>query len=45
MNFLNSGATEHEKPNSVGGPVMVASVKDPWGNIIGLIYNPVFKLP
>ncbi len=43
--FLASGAKEHEKPNSVGGPLMVASVKDPWGNIIGLIYNPVFKLP
>ena len=41
--FLDSGAVEHEKPNSVGGPVMVASVKDPWGNIVGLIYNPVFK--
>jgi len=24
---------------------MVASVKDPWGNIIGLIYNPEFRLP
>jgi lactoylglutathione lyase len=23
---------------------MVASVKDPWGNIIGLIYNPYFKV-
>lgn len=43
--FLASGASEHEKPNSVGDPLMVASVKDPWGNIIGLIYNPVFKLP
>lgn len=42
--FINSGATEHEKPQSVGGPLMVASVTDPWGNIIGLIYNPVFKL-
>ena len=42
--FIESGATEHEKPHSVGGPLMVASVKDPWGNIIGLIYNPVFKL-
>lgn len=43
--FLASGAKEHEKPNSVGDPLMVASVIDPWGNIIGLIYNPVFKLP
>lgn len=42
--FLESGAIEHEKPHSVGEPLMVASVKDPWGNIIGLIYNPVFKL-
>lgn len=39
------GATEHEKPNSVGGELMVATVKDPWGNIVGLIYNPYFKLP
>ncbi len=42
--FLACGATEHEKPHSVGEPIMVASVKDPWGNIIGLIYNPTFKL-
>lgn len=42
--FLESGATAHEKPESVGGPLMVATVKDPWGNVIGLIYNPAFKL-
>jgi predicted enzyme related to lactoylglutathione lyase len=42
--FLGAGAFEHEKPHNVGGPVMVASVKDPWGNIIGIIYNPAFKL-
>ena len=42
--FIESGAVEHEKPHSVGEPLMVASVKDPWGNIIGFIYNPVFKL-
>ena len=42
--FIESGATEHEKPHSVGDPLMVASVKDPWGNIVGFIYNPVFKL-
>jgi len=43
--FIEMGASEHEKPHSVGEPLLVASVKDPWGNIIGLIYNPVFKLP
>lgn len=42
--FLKLGATEHEKPTNVGGALMVASVKDPWGNVIGLIYNPDFKL-
>jgi predicted enzyme related to lactoylglutathione lyase len=43
--LLKLGATEHEKPNNVGGELMVASVKDLWGNVIGLIYNPHFKLP
>ena len=43
--LLKLGATEHEAPNNVGGELMVASVRDPWGNAIGLIYNPDFKLP
>mgnify|MGYP003894992583 CR=1 FL=1 len=42
--LIQQGAMEHEKPHSVGGPLLVASVRDPWGNILGLIYNPVFKL-
>lgn len=42
--FLSLGATEDETPRDVGGDIIVASVKDPWGNIIGLIYNPHFKL-
>lgn len=42
--FLDVGAIDHEKPHSIGEPLMVASVKDPWGNVIGFIYNPVFKL-
>ena len=43
--MLALGAFEHEKPMNVGGEIIVASVKDPWGNIIGLIYNPEFRLP
>lgn len=43
--LLKLGATEHEAPNNVGGELMVASVRDPWGNVVGLIYNPYFKLP
>ena len=42
--FVKLGATEHEVPENVGGDIMVASVKDPWGNCIGLIFNPEFKL-
>ena len=42
--LLKLGATEHEKPQNVGGEIVVASVRDPWGNIIGIIYNPEFSL-
>lgn len=43
--FLQLGATEHEAPQNVGGEIVVATVKDLWGNIIGLIYNPEFRAP
>ncbi|MEZ5199447.1 MAG: VOC family protein [Bacteroidales bacterium] len=42
--LMDAGATEYEKPMNVGGELMVAKVKDPWGNIFGIIYNPYFKL-
>lgn len=44
QHLINQGAIEHEKPTNVGGDLMVASVIDPWGNVIGIIYNPEFKL-
>jgi len=43
--LLALGAKAHEKPFNVGGDLMVASVRDPWDNVVGLIYNPHFKLP
>jgi predicted enzyme related to lactoylglutathione lyase len=43
--LIELGATNHEEPQNVGGEIMVATVKDPWGNILGIIYNPEFKLP
>ena len=43
--LLDLGATPFEAPNKVGGDIMVATVKDPWGNLFGMIYNPHFKLP
>ena len=42
--LISEGATENEKPENVGGDIMVATVKDPWHNVIGIIYNPQFKL-
>ena len=43
--FIGLGATIDQEPTNVGGELMIASVRDLWGNIIGLIYNPDFKLP
>jgi lactoylglutathione lyase len=42
--LLGLGATSHEAPTNVGGPLMVATVRDPWGNLIGLIFNPLFAV-
>ncbi len=42
--LITLGATENEKPYNPGGEMMTATVKDPFGNIIGLIYNPYFNL-
>lgn len=42
--FIASGASSYEQPQEVGEGIVVATVKDPWSNIIGLIYNPHFKV-
>lgn len=43
--LLALGARENEAPYNVGGELVTATVKDPFGNLIGLIYNPYFKHP
>ena len=43
--FQSLDASVHEAPMKVGGDIVTASVRDPWGNVIGLIYNPEFALP
>lgn len=43
--LLELGAKPHEAPTAVGGGIKVASVLDPWKNIVGIIFNPHFKLP
>lgn len=41
--LIELGATEHVAPTNVGGEIVVSNLKDPWGNVVGLIYNPDFK--
>lgn len=43
-NLLALGATAKMEPTNVGGDIWVATVKDPWGNIVGIIKNPHFKV-
>jgi predicted enzyme related to lactoylglutathione lyase len=38
------GGRPHEEPKEVGGGIKVATVLDPFGNILGLIFNPQFDL-
>jgi predicted enzyme related to lactoylglutathione lyase len=38
------GASVHSAIQDVGEGIKVAELNDPYGNILGLIYNPVFKL-
>ena len=40
----SKGAEEYEKITDVGGGIKVGSIKDPWGNVVGIIENPLFKL-
>lgn len=43
--FIRLGAKMNTAPANVGGEIKVATVLDPWGNAVGLIYNPDFVLP
>jgi len=42
--LLEIGATIHDAVQDVGEGIKVATVKDPFGNIFGIIENPNFKL-
>jgi predicted enzyme related to lactoylglutathione lyase len=43
--FAGAGATVVSPPQDVGGDIKVAAVADPFGNVIGLLQNPHFRLP
>lgn len=42
--LLELGAAKHQDVQDVGGDIKVATVKDPFGNIFGVIENPNFTL-
>lgn len=42
--LIDHGARPCEPPTNVGGGILVATVFDPWGNLLGIIYNPHFSL-
>lgn len=42
--LLKLGATEHSTVQDVGEGIRVATVADPFGNLIGIIENPHFKI-
>lgn len=41
--LLELGAEPHEAVQDVGG-ILVATVLDAWGNVFGIIENPLFKI-
>ena len=42
--LVSCGATAQMQPTDVGEGIVVATVKDPWDNVFGIIKNPHFKL-
>ncbi len=42
--LLRIGAKPHKPVEDIGADIKVASVLDPYGNLIGLIYNPHFAI-
>lgn len=41
--LLACGAKAHSEPSNVGGDIWVATVRDPFGNVLGIIENPEFQ--
>lgn len=42
--LIDLGGKVHGAIRDVGGGIRVATVLDPFGNLVGLIYNPHFKV-
>ena len=41
--LLSLGASDHEPVQDVGGGVKIGAVKDPFGNVLGVVENPHFR--
>ena len=41
--LIELGATPFEPVSDVGGGIKIGAVRDPFGNILGVIENPGFK--
>ncbi|PMD92394.1 glyoxalase/bleomycin resistance/extradiol dioxygenase family protein [Siphonobacter sp. BAB-5405] len=44
QSLLEKGAKSLEEPQEVGGGIFVATLQDPFGNTLGIIYNPHFRV-
>jgi predicted enzyme related to lactoylglutathione lyase len=41
--LLSLGAADHEPVQDVGGGVKIGAVRDPFGNVLGVVENPHFR--
>ena len=41
--LLSLGAADHEPVQDVGGGVKIGAVRDPFGNVLGIVENPHFR--
>ncbi len=44
QSLIEKGAESVSEPTNVGGEIYVATVRDPFGNVFGIIENPHFKI-
>lgn len=42
--LLSLGASDFEPVQDVGGDIKIGAVRDPFGNILGVVQNPHFKV-
>lgn len=45
VQLVEMGATSHESVTDVGDGIRLGAVLDPFGNVLGVIYNPHFGVP